>query len=374
MNESADQNKGCFSFLFIFNTLLLVVMVLIRRYFAAAGYLERVQGPFNILTVMIALGVLASIIYVVILLKNEGLHAILRSLVVLTPGVISILVVGSMVSGLRESAAKVSLASCLQRISPGADLQKCDLRSADLAGVDLRGANLSAADLREADLSDADLQGANLSWVNLSGTNLSKANLNSANLSNAQMVSTNLGSAVLDQAIFDFVDPQDTKGLYGNTSVIASWKVPDTSELCSGEGSGFQFAAPYDPDSAGIHPIFYKVKRGLPANPPREWLAKDLRELELVLCGGESMVHLDTCSYQFGGEVQRWQHQFRAELFEARTGKIVTSFSYAGPAPQACPAVISSDQKYYGSGFAPEAFGSISSDILEGMDYWVLRP
>ena len=374
MSESSDQDKGCFSFLLTYNSLLLVVMVLIRYYFTANNYLDKVKGPFNILTAILACGVLASIIYIIILIKDKGVRVIFKSMVLLTPGVLAVLVIGSMYSGLWESASQVSQERCLQRISPGADLQKCDLQGADLAGVDLSGANLSDANLSGANLSEANLKAANLSWANLTETNFASADLNAANLSHARMVSTNLGSAALDQAIFDFVDPQDTKGLYGNTSIIASWKVPDLSGLCSGEGNGSQFAAPYTPDGAGIHPIFYSVGRGLSNKPPGEWLADDLRELELVLCGSASYVLIETCSYQLGGEVQRWQDQFRVEMLEARTGKSVTSFSYTGSPPQVCPEVVSSDQKYYGSGLTGEDYKTIDSDVLENIKDWVVTP
>ena len=85
---------------------------------------------------------------------------------------------------------------------------------------------------------------------------------------------------------------------------------------------------------------------GWPSQLPHAWRPSQIDSTELVVCVGEKQEEIyQTCPYEDGRSVIRYQSTREVMLVEARTGKVITSETFRGNPAHACDKVV---------GFKPE--------------------
>jgi hypothetical protein len=119
-----------------------------------------------------------------------------------------------------------------QRLLPGADLSKCDLRGLDLSGLDLSGADLSKAVLDGADFSNALLVGADLTKASVVGVSFFHANLREAIVTKADFTSSIFENAdIIDIVGGDSADFDNVVCVDGSPVVNGTCPPPPPSVL-----------------------------------------------------------------------------------------------------------------------------------------------
>ncbi|MEB3335083.1 MAG: pentapeptide repeat-containing protein [Cyanobacteriota bacterium] len=134
----------------------------------------------------------------------------------LAKGLVSLLLVLTMLFGGWVDVAQAADSGDLQRLEQSNSCNRCDLSAADLARKDLysatiNGANLTGADLSGSLMSDsrlaqATLDNANLQGVYLTGADLSNATLNHANLRKGKLTNAILRGTSLNEADLEGAD------------------------------------------------------------------------------------------------------------------------------------------------------------------------
>jgi hypothetical protein len=236
---------------------------------------------------------------------------------------------------IRNFQKDISPQTCMKKIGTSDNFENCDFSSEDLSKVDFRGANLRKANLEYSKLIN----------TNLSGTDLSYSIQTSADFSGANIQDT----------IFDYVYPwSKTNGITDEMiNNMASWKFdPNLGEsICSGK-QVLHFAKPYKETGTKIHCLTTPKAMILNKEIPIDWIAEDLRNVELVLCESGSYHLIQTCNY-YGflfkqREIKRYQYKQTYILREARTGNIVSQIQHDGSLPENCPLSTISNEEYYG--------------------------
>jgi hypothetical protein len=127
--------------------------------------------------------------------------------------------------------------------------------------------------------------------------------------------------------------------------------IDSASQVCNGEI--IENAAEYI--NAGPHPVVvgnlgyrnYEYTNSL----PDAWLPENIDELELVACPDEEHeVLIESCQYEMGSTLRRYQYKREIKLIEAKTGKIIVEDTLEGSVPPLCPSsMVSGDKQKYGS-------------------------
>jgi hypothetical protein len=127
--------------------------------------------------------------------------------------------------------------------------------------------------------------------------------------------------------------------------------IDSASKVCNGEI--IDNAAEYT--NEGPHPVIvgnlgnfnYEETNSLPDT----WLPESMDELELVACPDEEHEELlQSCQYEMGSTLRRYQYKREVKLVEAKTGKIVAEDILEGSVPRPCPSsMVSGDKQRYGS-------------------------
>lgn len=238
----------------------------------------------------------------------------------------------------------INLQGCQGRLAPGGALSGCDL-----SGRDFSGKNLSKADLRYADLSGANLTGANLSGANLTGAKLSRANLEGANLENAilpiaEMIDV---TGLTDQELADVLKIP-IENLYVQTAkdLIRLEDRPKIQAqlkgVCSGQPAASAHA--YDPNQAFRTVMVFngQGEAGAFSDYPvfKRWEPMAVRFTDLVVCVGDNEEHLvQTCQYEEGVDIERFDIRREITIRTAKTGEIVNRTVIFGPEPADCPVI-----------------------------------
>jgi hypothetical protein len=115
------------------------------------------------------------------------------------------------------------------------------------------------------------------------------------------------------------------------------------------EGTGISSAAEYRSES-GIHKIVLfntggnlnKWNNDLPTN----WIPEDVSKTELVACiGDEEEMGRQTCLYEGGHTISRYQSHINAYIVIAQTGEEITQAGFFGSDPRECPYATTSSEK-----------------------------
>ena len=109
--------------------------------------------------------------------------------------------------------------------------------------------------------------------------------------------------------------------------------------VCGGAG-GVAQAAAYDPSA--ISPLVMIAHGGgqalnLSSELPGSWASTDIEGTELVVCiEHEEDILLQTCEYDIGPDVERYQQRYAVTVFEAMTGDVLAEGPFVGALPRSC--------------------------------------
>lgn len=108
-------------------------------------------------------------------------------------------------------------------------------------------------------------------------------------------------------------------------------------------GDPIPAAAPYSAD-APVHPIIvFSSSKPMALHPysmilPQEWVPEAVDSLQLVAyLGDEERYALQTCDYYGGPPITRYQFVRQVDIYQAKTGALLTSFEIRGSEPDRCP-------------------------------------
>jgi hypothetical protein len=117
----------------------------------------------------------------------------------------------------------------------------------------------------------------------------------------------------------------------------------------------------------GSHPIvILQNDRSSLRRIPDEWMPKSLEEIELVACvGKEEKVLMETCHYESGGKVKRYQYQVTIQLVAASTGQVLKNIKVQG-SPEYCAVSVQ------GSAAGTIEGGYVlTADLTNALSSWV---
>ena len=135
------------------------------------------------------------------------------------------------------------------------------------------------------------------------------------------------------------------------------------ASICGGRG--IPIATAYRAD--GFNPLVVID----PPNHPGKWSAyairaawtpTDLSGATLAACFQDEKVHQETCQYNGGVTVKRYQNRVNVKLVEVKTGNILYGKTFNGKAPGKCLAAVSSGGEIEGAGVE---WGEIRSWMAE---------
>ena len=127
---------------------------------------------------------------------------------------------------------------------------------------------------------------------------------------------------------------------------------PDISSLIQAlspvlSGQAVPGAALYDPSLPGPHKVMILTSDSDPDNfwtmgLPSGWLATSLGETELVaILGPERKIDLGSQAYNIGPDITAYRYENDLQLREARTGRVVDTFTFKGTDPGPFPQTAS---------------------------------
>jgi len=109
--------------------------------------------------------------------------------------------------------------------------------------------------------------------------------------------------------------------------------------ICGGAG-GVSQAAVYNPSA--ISPLVMIASGGeqalnLSSELPEAWASTDIDQTELVVCiEFEEDILLQTCEYDVGPDVERYQQRYTVTVYEAMTGDVLDEGPFEGALPRPC--------------------------------------
>lgn len=232
--------------------------------------------------------------------------------------------------------------SCYERIAPQARLCYCNFEGRDLSDRDLQGANLTAAklhqaNLQRANLTNAILAGADLSEADFTGAILAGAVLDRANFFGATGLNDDMLAEILHVAKNRVASTLSFKKMRFENRADIQRRL---QEVC--KGKGIAEAAIYNPKNNYFHPVVLLSGSGQPHNwsddISDDWEPMAMRFCELVAAvDEEKRILLQTCTYTQGGIKYRYRYQMRIRLLNVRTGAAISSHTFYGTKPSACP-------------------------------------
>ncbi len=80
------------------------------------------------------------------------------------------------------------------------------------------------------------------------------------------------------------------------------------------------------------------------------WTPSDLNDVTLAACFQDEKVHQETCQYNGGVSVKRYQNKVTVNLVEVKTGNILDGKTFDGKEPGKCLAAVSSGGEIEGTG------------------------
>ena len=100
---------------------------------------------------------------------------------------------------------------------------------------------------------------------------------------------------------------------------------------------------------------------------PDQWMPKSLGVVELVACVGKSeKVLIETCNYESGGKIKRYQYQVTIQLIAASTGQLLKSITVQGSPPEYCPVSVQGV-----AGSTKEGMIVLPADMIKALSGWV---
>jgi hypothetical protein len=126
----------------------------------------------------------------------------------------------------------------------------------------------------------------------------------------------------------------------------------DMAQVCRDKGVPQVGTYPLTP---GIHPIVLLDTDGRPTDwsggLPREWRPSNVEAVDLVACVGEERQEIvETCHFQTGPDVLRFQSVRDVTLLDAHTGWIIFSGPVGGERPRSCAPAESYDLRQLSGG------------------------